>query len=311
MAAILPRMRRMGQGFARRWRMTAGAVLALGLGVVLVSWWFTEPLDDNVPGTEPALVSVPSPDTVKPPESRPAWPEGRLDGPEAKALLLAIVEGAARRIDQTEGYTATFRKQERVGGKLLPEQTLAMKVRQRPFAVYLKFLAPKPGKEVIYADGHHGNKVIAHNGDWTRKLIPRIAVDPTSTTALAENRHPITEAGLSNLAHKLLDFRKLDMDDPEAVTILDRTVGPDGRPWCRAIHLHPITSAMRPFGRVEVIFDPESLLPLRISSYETSAGEAVAPLLVERYAYDDLILHAPLGALDFDPANPEYAFLRY
>ena len=35
--------------------MTAGAVLALGLGVVLVSWWFTEPLDDDGPATEPAL----------------------------------------------------------------------------------------------------------------------------------------------------------------------------------------------------------------------------------------------------------------
>ena len=55
-----------------------------------------------------------------------------------------------------------------------------MKVRNRPFAIYLKFLAPKAGKEVVYAEGHHDNKVIAHNGDWTRKLVPRLAVAPDS-----------------------------------------------------------------------------------------------------------------------------------
>ena len=74
------------------------------------------------------------------------------------------------------------------GASSAPEQTLAMKVRNRPFAIYLKFLAPKAGKEVVYAEGHHDNKVIAHNGDWTRKLVPRLAVAPDS--AARPGRHP-------------------------------------------------------------------------------------------------------------------------
>ena len=312
MAAIVPRTVRAARERGRRkWLSLALAVPAL---LLLASWWFTAPLDDDPGGAvESATSAAPAPPT---PESvaavRPAWPEGRLEGREAKERLLAVIEDAARRIDAVPAYTATFKKQERIGGTLYPEQTMAMKVRQRPFAIYLKFLAPKAGKEVVYAEGHRENKVIAHNGDWTRRLIPRLAVAPDSATALAENRHPITEAGLSNLAHKLIHYRKLDLEDAEAVTILDRTDGPDGRAYLRSTHLHEHPDPTRPFKRIEVLFDPDTHFPLRISSYDwPERGEAGELPLAERYAYEDLVLDAPLTALDFDPANPAYEFLRY
>src|SRR5262249_23303784 len=153
--------------------------------VVLASWWLTAPLDDVPSDPDASVASVPpTPPTPPPPfDARPSWPEGRLEGREAKELLLAFVEDAARRLDRASGYTATFKKQERINGTLGPEQTMAMKVRHHPFAVYLKFLAPKAGKEVVFAEGHHGNRVIAHNGDWTRRLVPRLAVAPDSPTA--------------------------------------------------------------------------------------------------------------------------------
>ena len=312
MSAIVPRAERApGPLRRRKWLSLLLTVPAL---VVLASWWFTAPLDDDEASGPPGPVA-PAPAPPAPESSavvRPAWPEGRLEGREAKERLLAIVEDASRRIDGVTGYTATFRKQERIGGTLYPEQTMAMKVRNRPFAVYLKFLAPKAGKEVIYAEGHRKNQVIAHNGDWTRRLIPRLDVAPDSQTALAENRHPITEAGLSNLARKLVAFRKLDLEDAEAVTILDRTTGPDGRAWLRATHLHEHPNATRPFQKIEVLFDPETHFPLRISSYDwPSPGASGEPPLAERYAYDDLVLDAPLTPLDFDPTNPAYEFHRY
>jgi hypothetical protein len=310
MVAILPMIRRAGREARRRWRSLLGAAVLIPSCVVFASWWFTAPLED-VPGE--SLNTTPIPPTAPATPSRSlAWPEGRLEGREAKLLVLEIVEEAQRRLDRVEGYTATFRKQERVAGKLLPEQTMAMKVRNRPFAIYFKFLTPNPGKEVIYAEGHNGNKVLAHNGDWTRRLVPRLAVDPTSVTAMAENRHPITDAGLSNLARKLVAFRKLDLEDAEAATILDRTTGPDGRSWCRATHTHPSPNPQRPFARVEVLFEPKTLLPLQIVSYDWPfPGDKGESMLAERYAYDDLVLDAPLQAIDFDRTNPAYGFLRY
>jgi hypothetical protein len=187
-----------------------------------------------------------------------------------------------------------------------------MKVRNHPFAIYLKFLAPKAGKEVVYAEGHHDNKVIAHNGDWTRKLVPRLAVAPDSLIALADQRHPVTEAGLLHLAEKLLHFRKLDIGDQDATTVVDRVTGGDGRAWFRSVHTHGVADGSRPFARVEVLYDPVTQFPIQISSYDWPAPGHSGDLdLAERYAYDDLKLDAPLTEADFDPANPAYAFLRF
>ena len=78
------------------------------------------------------------------------------------------------------------------------------------------------------------------------------------------------------------------------------------------VHLHPHQAPERPFARVEVLYDPETRLPLRISNYDwPQPGDRGELPLAERYSYDDLNFQAPLSAIDFDPANPNYAFHRY
>jgi hypothetical protein len=308
---------RPGQAWRRRaWLILL--LLFLPLMGATLCWWLTAPLDDDAPtpvetnrtatATTPAETPVFDTDT----KALPDWPETRLEGDPAKRLLLDTLLAVQKRLAAVEGYTTTFRKQERIGGVLGPEQTLTMKLRHRPFAVYFKYLSPHAGKEVVYADGHHENKIIAHSGGLARLLVPRLAVAPDHPLALADTRHAITEAGLANLVEKLIGFRRMDLEDPEAVTILDRTTDAQGRPWLRSLHTHPHFNARRPFARVEVHYDPESRLPLRIENYDwPGPDDQGALLLAERYAYEDLDLDASLGPLDFDPANPDYAFHRY
>lgn len=283
---------------------------ALGLGpiagVAAASWWFTAPLRDSSPPTPTLPTVAPAPSAAV----DPGWPEGVEEGEPAKRRLLAVLLRDRALLSLHVGYTATLRKQERMNGKLGPEQTIAMKVRNRPFGIYLKFLSPKLGKEVVYAEGHHDGKVIAHNGDWTRMLIPRLAVNPTDRLALADTRHPVTEAGLFALVEKLIGFRELDLDQSAAVTILDRATI-DGKAWLRSLHLHSDSHAGRPFARVEVLYDPESRLPAQIRNYSfPEPGQTGEPLLAERYAYLDLKWADDLTDLDFDPSNPAYAFMR-
>ena len=280
----------------------------LGLRVAL-----TASLEDRPTAPPEHLAdSDAAPVEVKPAETLPTWPEGVVSGDEAKRLLLASAEVTTARISRVEYYTATFRKQERISGKLGPENVLSMKVRNRPFAIYLKFLRPKAGKEVVYAEGHHDNKVIAHNGDWTRKLVPRLAVAPDSPVALADSRHPVTEAGLFHLANRLLSFRKKDIGDPRSQIILDRVHDEQGRLWYRSTITHAVNDGTRPFCKVVVLYDPLTQFPLRISNYDWPApGHRGEPEMGESYAYDDLVLDAPLSSADFDPTNPEYAFTKY
>jgi hypothetical protein len=280
--------------------------------VALACWWLTEPLGPPPVAAAPAAQPGSTAPTPVEQTALAAWPVASLDGEPAKKHLLKFLLEARARLERVEGYTATFHKQERIKGRLGTEQKMAMKVRNRPFAVYFKFLAPKAGKEVVFAEGRHGGKVIAHNGDWTRRLVPRLAVAPTDRLALAESRHPITEAGLVRLTDKLIGFRRMDLQDDDAGTILDRTTTPDGREWLRSIHTHSIRSEERPFARVEILYDPVTGLPVRISSYDwPKPGHVGALDLAERYAYHDLRLDVPLTDLDFDPANPAYAFSRY
>jgi Protein of unknown function (DUF1571) len=300
----------------RRWFWFLLIPSALAGAVAGLSWWLTAPLEDRVTPEAEVAAQVPPvplpPEEAKRPDVPPEWPEERLEGRPAKQLLLDTMIAVAERLNKVEGYTATFYKQERVKGILGPKQMLAMKVRHRPFAIYFKFLAPKPGKEVVYAEGHHDNKVIAHTGGLAGLLVPRLAVPPDHPLALAETRHAVTEAGLANLTAKLIKFRRMDLDDPEAVTILNRTTGPDGRLWYCSLHLHPHYHPDRPFARVEVLYDPESRFPMQITNYDwPEPGHEGELPLAEQYAYKDLDLDASLTALDFDPANPAYAFHRY
>jgi hypothetical protein len=301
----------------RRRAWLISLLLLLPLAGAALCWWLTAPLQDDLQNLSP-WVRASEARTSQVPLSAdaftvnmPDWPETRLEGERAKRLLLDTLLAVQKRLGAVAGYTATLRKQERIGGVLGTEQTLAMKIRHYPFAVYLKYLSPHAGKEVVYAEGHHENKVIAHSGGLARLLVPRLAVAPDSPLALADSRHAITEAGLANLTAKLIGFRRMDLEDPEAVTILDRTTDADGRPRLRSLHTHPHFNTQRPFARVEVRYDPATRLPLWIESFDWPAPDAQGELLLaERYVYEDVDFDAVLGPLDFDPANPDYAFHR-
>ena len=140
-----------------------------------------------------------------------------------------------------------------------------MKVRHRPFAVYFKFLAPKRGQGSRLRRG-----APRQQGDRPRRR-PRPAARPPAgrpprpPARPGRDPPPVTEAGLANLTAKLIHFRRMDLDDPEAVTILDRTTDDEGPPWFRSLHTAPAYHPDRPFARVEVLYDPETLLPLQIT----------------------------------------------
>ncbi len=303
-----PRRRRLP-----RWVIGLAVVAALGVLGTGASWLLTEPLVDHpVPPLGVDAPSAPLASSGKVDDGPPAWPEGRMEGEEAKKILLASALRSVDHLGRIKDYTATLRKHERINGILGPEQTLAMKVRNDPFAIYLKFLAPKAGKEVVFAEGHHENKVVAHSGDWTRRLIPRLAVPLDSPLALADSRHPVNEAGLLALARKLLMYRRMDVGDSLAETVIDRTTDPDGKPALRSVHVHSDPNAGRPFVRVEILYEPATQYPIRIDSYDWAAPGHVGPLdLAESFYYTDIKLNAALTGADFDINNPAYEFMRF
>jgi hypothetical protein len=262
----------------------------------------TEPTEDG-PGVP---VTAPVTDAAF-----PEWPETKMEGLAAKKLLLKTMKAVARSFQRVKAYTMIFRKQERIDDKLLPEQTYFVKVRNRPFAIYMKGIAPVKGRELIYAKGQFDDQVMCHPVGFSRLLMPRLKVPADHPLIMAESRHSLDEAGLANLIQKLARFQQRDLEEPEEITILDRVESPDGKKWLRSTHIHPVRREGRPFCESRILYDPVSRLPLRFTGYDWPAPGSSKRLMGERYLYDDLDLDAALTARDFDPANPEYAFERF
>ena len=299
---------------ALRWKLWLIPLFLVATMFIGLAYWFTEPLADSATVAKLKSEVIPKPKAVASPraDETPQWPLTRLTGDEAKVLNLKVLEHAAKRLAAIQDYTATFTKQERINGKLGPRQKIQMKARHKPFSIYFYYVEPQHGREVVYAYGRHDNKLIAHGGGFSRLLIPRLAVPPDHPLALADSRHAITEAGIASLTQRLIGFRKLDLEDRDAETILDRAEDDQHRPRLRSLHLHKIQNPRRPFARVEVLYDPDTLFPVQIKSFDwPKADETGELLLAEAYAYDDLKLDVSLTALDFDPANPAYSFHRY
>jgi hypothetical protein len=295
------------------------ALLAVIGVLVTVSWWLTEPLAHRGPRVAFAAATPPSPiaaelraEVSAPKRASLEWPQCRLEGMPAKHVLLDALLVAQERLNHVDTYTATFRRQERIAGHLGPEETAAMKVRNRPFAIYLKFFGPHCGREAVYAEGYHDNKVIVHGVGVARLLVPRLALAPDHPLARADSRHAVTEAGLANLTDRLIGYRRMDLTDADASTVLGRVTDENGNCWLTSVHIYGHQKPERPFARVEVRYDPDTFVPIDIRSYDWPApGASGTLLLAERYSYENLDLNAALTALDFDPANPNYAFHRY
>src|SRR5262245_13212731 len=90
-------------------------------------------------------------EATPPPDPVPAGPAAAnpLDEP------LRLAEAARKNFEKVRDYTCLLVSQERVKGKLLPENLISAKFRTQPFSVYMRWLGPKQsaGQEVCYVAG--------------------------------------------------------------------------------------------------------------------------------------------------------------
>jgi len=94
--------------------------------------------------------------------------------------------------DRVTSYTAIFHKQQRVAGKLGPEETIFVKFK-KPFSLYMKWIkAPYQASELLYVAGWNENRVRAHRGGILRLLTRNLK--PSDPRLMAGNLRPVTRA---------------------------------------------------------------------------------------------------------------------
>lgn len=199
------------------------------------------------------------------------------------------------------GYRCKFIKTERVDGKLGDYSYMEMRVRHKPFSVYLKFVKPdaNAGRQAAYVKGKNGDKLAAKEAGLGFGLIPTVHLAPLSPLAMRGQKYPITEAGILNLTTRLLEVARHDRRQGETEVKYYSNAKVAGRS-CNVIEvLHPVRRDTFLFHKAQVFVDRELNIPIRYAAYGWPSKPGGEPPLEEEYSYLDFKIDNKLTDADF------------
>ena len=201
-------------------------------------------------------------------------------------------------------------KRERIGGTLGEHEYMFVKVRHKPFSVYLHYLGPpdKRGQEVIYIDGQNNGKMWAHGTGMQKTMFGTISLAPDGMIAMRGQLYPVTELGILNLVRRLIEVGEEDMKYGECDVRFIEGAKINGR-QCTCIEvMHPVPRRNFLFHRARIFVDEELNVPIRYAAYDWPKQPGEQPPVMEEYTYLDLKLNVGLTPADFDTRNPNYQF---
>ncbi len=153
--------------------------------------------------------------------SKPAAPPATIVEEPPTARALRLITGCQSRFESVTDYTCTFYKRERINGRLTPLYVMAMKARTNPRSIYFKFAGPYKGREAIFVEGQNGGKILAHEVGFTKLLAGTLELEPGSSRAMEDNRHPITDAGIGALIDTVARRWAAELSSDESVIVFD------------------------------------------------------------------------------------------
>jgi hypothetical protein len=274
---------------AQPWQV---AWLRLAVVTACLGFWSMETTSaQETPAQEPA-VEYPLPDGVHP--SHPLVP------------ALQRVYAAREAVSQLKDYEAVFLKREVLGGKLL-KTTTQLKVREEPFSVYMKFVEPNKGREVLFVNGRNDGKLLVHETGF-KSLVGTLALDIKSRDVMSENRYPVTMVGLNNLVTTIIKQWEAEAKYGE-VDVLYRPKNRLGEQECEVIETsHPKKRNQFPFQLTRVWIDTATNWVIRVEQFDFPAAQGGEPPLAEEYTYVRIKPNVGLTDRDFDKRNPAYEF---
>ncbi|MCA9012159.1 MAG: DUF1571 domain-containing protein [Planctomycetaceae bacterium] len=241
--------------------------------------------------------------------------------PAAKSLLAADTATAAEHpltpalrhartcvenVQKLSGYECIFEKKEVVGRQTVV-QKIRMKVRHEPFSVYMHFEEPHAGREVIFVEGRNNNNLLVHEAGFA-SLIGTLELAPTSSQAMAENRYPITKAGIQKMMEAVIEQWEGEsaFGETEVKYFEDAKIG---RVVCRVIEsTHPQPRKQFKFHITRVWIDEKLGLPVRVQQFGFPAKSGAKPPVIEDYTFSDIKAEIRLTDRDFDTKNPSYNY---
>jgi hypothetical protein len=236
------------------------------------------------------------------PASRVVLDFTQQPGEHPLAPAIRVCKASLEEIDRNvRDYSCTLVKRERVDGELGEHQHIFLKVRHEPFSVYMNFLKPFQGREVVYVDGQNNNKLIVLEAGWKR-VAGKLPLDPNGARAMNGQKHPITKVGIRNLTAELIRSMEADTKYAECeVTTKDEKIG--DRPATMVQVIHPIPRQNFDTHISRVFFDNELGIPIHYDSYVWPRQPGGQPPLEASFTYTNLKVNNGFTARDFDAYN--------
>jgi len=213
-------------------------------------------------------------------------------------------------IEKLADYSATLVKRERVDGKVNDYDHMFVKVRHKPFSVYMYFLAPAKikGQEVIFVEGENNGNMWAHTVGIKDKMFGKVLIKPDGPIAMSGQRYPLTELGILNLTRRLVQVAEQDIKYGECEVKFFKGAKINNR-VCTCIQvMHPVPRRNFLFYLARIFVDDELNVPIRYESYEWPKEPGGTPELLEEYTYLNLKINNGFTDADFDIKNPNYHF---
>lgn len=118
-----------------------------------------------------------------------------LESTIAEQPLAFLVQCQEKYASQVKGYVCTFRKRERVGGKLLEPEKIEAHFRQAPFSVHMRWLEGGAGASaVLYVEGENDGKLLARP---KLRFLPIMSKQIDGAEAKQSSRFPISRFGMA------------------------------------------------------------------------------------------------------------------
>jgi hypothetical protein len=215
-------------------------------------------------------------------------------------------------IEKIHDYTATLIKRERIGANLGEHQCIAIKVRHKPFSVYLNFLAPADlkGQECMFIEGTNNGKMWAHGTGIKEKMFGTVSLNPDGNMAMAGQRYPLTQIGILNLTRRLIEVAETDVKYGECEVKYFKGAKINDRICTCTQVVHPLPRKNFLFNVARIFVDDNLNIPVRYEAYDWPKAAGGAPELIEEYTYLNMRLNVGLGDQDFDIENPIYHFRK-
>ena len=241
-----------------------------------------------------------------------AKPKAEPVAPDSISEAKQMIAECKRQYQALSDYTCTFFKRERLSdGRMTRQNVMLMKARTQPSSVYFKFLKPNAGREAIFVDGQNGGKALVHDVGIGKLLAGTLKLDPRSSMAMDDCRHPITEAGLGHMIDEITERWAIELKPGESEVTIHHNAQVGTRTCTMIESKHPEYHPDYLFHMVKVYIDQEQNLPIRFEAYDWPRQKGAEPELVEEYTYMNLKTDVGFSDQDFDPSNAAYSFGRF